>query len=85
MKRYDLEDVGNSRYQPWNGMVEREDGEWVRFEDLEKYKLAVQKYSFLVGLWLQEDCGCRCSECAEILEAADELMGWKRVEKEGAD
>jgi hypothetical protein len=41
---------------------------------LEKYKLAAEKYQFLVHLWLKEDCGCKCSECEELVQQADELM-----------
>jgi len=42
--------------------------------DLDRYKLAAEKYQFLVHLWLKEDCGCTCSECEELIRDADELM-----------
>lgn len=42
--------------------------------DLEKYKLAAEKLRFLVHLWLDEDCGCTCSACEELLADAEELL-----------
>ena len=42
--------------------------------ELEKYKLATEKFRFLVHLWLQEDCGCKCSECEELLKDAEEIL-----------
>jgi hypothetical protein len=41
--------------------------------DLEKYKLAAEKFRFLVHLWIDEDCGCRCSQCEELIADAEEL------------
>lgn len=42
--------------------------------DLERYKQAAERFRFLVYLWLEEDCGCRCSQCKEYLEDADEIL-----------
>ena len=42
--------------------------------ELKKYKLATEKFRFLVHLWLQEDCGCKCSECEELLKDAEEIL-----------
>ena len=45
--------------------------------ELERYKSAVQKYRFLVHLWLDEDCGCTCGQCEEMILKADELLDGK--------
>ena len=42
--------------------------------DPDRYKLAAEKFRFLVHLWLEEDCGCKCSECEELLEQAEKLL-----------
>lgn len=42
--------------------------------DLEKYKSACERFRFLVHLWLDEDCGCTCSQCEEYLEEAEKLL-----------
>jgi hypothetical protein len=43
-------------------------------DDPERYKLAAEKFQFLIHLWLQEDCGCRCAECDELLEEAERIL-----------
>ena len=42
--------------------------------DPDRYKLAAEKFRFLVHLWLKEDCGCTCSQREELVREADELM-----------
>jgi hypothetical protein len=48
--------------------------------ELERYKSAVQKYRFIVQLWLDEDCGCPCGQCEEMIEEAEELLRGKAEE-----
>lgn len=48
-------------------------------EQLERYKLAAEKLRFLVYLWLDEDCGCTCSQCEELLADAEELWNGKET------
>ena len=50
--------------------------------DPDRYKLAAEKFRFLVHLWLEEDCGCTCSECEELVRDADELMTAQTEEAE---
>jgi hypothetical protein len=42
--------------------------------DLDRYKLAAEKFRFLVHLWIQEGCVCACSQCKEILDEAEALL-----------
>ena len=41
------------------------------------YKLAAQKFQSLIHVWLYDDCGCKCSQCEELLEDAERVLEGK--------
>jgi hypothetical protein len=65
LKRFDLEDVSTG-YEPWREMVERVDGDWVRYEDYAALTAALDAATKRAG------------KLEEVLRDAEAYREWLR-------